>query len=67
MKWFDLVSRYRYTDERAMALVMAQMWIAAANSGNSGLLSTLLMNTVDAYFVSNTLDYAGVQVNGWGE
>lgn len=64
MKWFDLVNRYRYIDDRTLARVMAQMWLAAANSGSDALLSNLCINMGDAYFVANALDYAGIPVDG---
>jgi hypothetical protein len=62
MKWFDLANIYRYSNNRALALLMSQMWFAAANSGDDGLLSNLSMNQMDAFGIASALDYSGVQV-----
>jgi hypothetical protein len=34
MNWNDVVMTCRYTDQRVLALVMSEMWAAAAHTGN---------------------------------
>ena len=62
MNWNDVVMTCRYTDQRVLALVMSEMWAAAAHTGNQALLSNLAMNSMDSGGVALALDWNGIPV-----
>ncbi len=47
-------------DPPSQAALIAQAWAAAAQSGNAGLLSTLLCNTSHPTGICQALDFAGI-------
>jgi hypothetical protein len=60
-QWSSLYYRLQAMPQR-QALLIATAWMAAADSGNTALLSNLLCNTLHPTGVLQTLDCSGVEL-----
>jgi hypothetical protein len=63
IKWSDLAIKTTGS-QKAIALLMSEMWKAAAESENQALLLTLATTTNTVFSLATALDWAGVKCNG---